>query len=206
MFKNSRGCAGLPHAWSSPLKLLKSNRLSYATPFLYSRGCAGLPHCHSAPLGLLRIARACSISSIEMNSSTETFCVTDMLFACDLEFSKILDLDRSSRSCRVCCRSSRPCALFGRPCRPTRTCLPHLRMFVPCLGIYFTFWVKYIKIPASSKNHENQAHARVTRKMESDQGSEQGLGEGREGQRRDSTPRLPLLARTLRRTTLCLKR
>ena len=124
----------------------------------------GRAYCHSASPGLLRIARACSISSIEMNSSTETFCVTDMLSACDLEFSKILDLDRSSRSCRARCRSCRPCALFGRPRRPTRTCLPHLCMIVPCLGIYFTLWVKYIKIPASSKNHENQAHARVNRK------------------------------------------
>ncbi len=57
--------------------------------------------CHSAPPGLLRIARACSISSIEMNSSTETIYVTDMLSACDLEFSKIPYLDKSSRSCRA---------------------------------------------------------------------------------------------------------
>ena len=57
--------------------------------------------CHSAPPGRLRIARACSISSIEMNSNTETINVTDLLSACDLEFSKILDLDRSSRSCRA---------------------------------------------------------------------------------------------------------
>ena len=64
-------------------------------------------------------------------------------------------------------------------------------MFVPCLGIYFTFWVKYIKIPASSKNHENQAHDRVDRKMESDQGSDQGLGEGHEGQRRDMVAPAP---------------
>ena len=48
--------------------------------------------CHSAPPGLMRIARACSISLIEMNSNTETICVTDMLSACDLEFSEILDL------------------------------------------------------------------------------------------------------------------
>eukprot|EP00966_Prymnesium_polylepis_P220590 5102668-Prymnesium_polylepis.2 len=40
-------------------------------------------------------------------------------------------------------------------------------------------------IPASSKNRENPTHARETRNMESDHGSEQGLGEGREGQQRD---------------------
>ena len=58
-------------------------------------------------------------------------------------------------------------------------------MIVPCLGIYFTLWVKYIKIPVSSKNLENPTHASETRNMEGDHGSEQGLGEGREGQQRD---------------------
>ena len=58
-------------------------------------------------------------------------------------------------------------------------------MIVPCLGIYFTLWVKYIKILASSKNLENPKHASGTGKMESDHGSEQGLGEGHEGQPRD---------------------
>ena len=56
---------------------------------------------------------------------------------------------------------------------------------VPCLGIYFTLWVKYIKIPVSSKNLENPTHGKGPPEMESDHNSEQGLDEGREAPQRD---------------------
>ncbi len=56
---------------------------------------------------------------------------------------------------------------------------------VPCLGIYFTLWVKYIKILASSKNPENQTHASKDWNMESEHSSERGPDEGRGLQERD---------------------
>ncbi len=62
------------------------------------------------------------------DSNPETNNVTDMMSACDLEFSEIPDLDLVDRAVLVerdadCV--DRVCARIGRPRRPTRTSLPH---------------------------------------------------------------------------------